>query len=142
MYKIIVSGPSKNSDFVPIKIVKNSKKIPKNIKFGLQAHFNMEIMLSGSDWLFELWKRKYNTWDIMRHLNPSLGENLGPTFYKFRACSFVTGLHGMGFDGNGNPLLKKWEPMGTETHGINYRNVLKWVFGCSVELVVGNLDLF
>ena len=33
---------------------KNSKTFPKNIKFGLQAHFNMEIMLSGSDQLFEL----------------------------------------------------------------------------------------
>ena len=31
----------------------NSKKIPKNVKkFGLQAHFNMVIMLSGSDQLF------------------------------------------------------------------------------------------
>ena len=28
------------------KQFKNSKKIPKNVKFGLQAHFNMENMLS------------------------------------------------------------------------------------------------
>ena len=27
-------------------------KIPKNVKFGLQAHFNMEKILSGSDRLF------------------------------------------------------------------------------------------
>ena len=35
-----------------------SKKIPKNVKFGLQAHFNMEIMLSGSDQRFELENHK------------------------------------------------------------------------------------
>ena len=28
------------------KSFKNSKKIPKNVKFGFQAHFNMENMLS------------------------------------------------------------------------------------------------
>ena len=33
---------------------KISKKIVKNIKFGLQVHFNMEIMLSGSDRVFGL----------------------------------------------------------------------------------------
>ena len=27
------------------KSFKNRKKIPKNVKFGLQAHFNMENML-------------------------------------------------------------------------------------------------
>ena len=27
----------------------NSKKIPKNVKFGLQAHFNIEIVLTGLD---------------------------------------------------------------------------------------------
>ena len=32
----------------------NSKKISKNVKFGLQAHFNIEITLSGLDRLFEL----------------------------------------------------------------------------------------
>ena len=36
------------------KSFKNSKKISKNVKFGLQAHFNMEIMLSGLDRLFGL----------------------------------------------------------------------------------------
>ena len=39
-------------------IFKNSKKITnnfqKNIKFGLQAQFNMKINLNGSDRLFEL----------------------------------------------------------------------------------------
>ena len=43
---------SEYTDFV--KYLINSKKIPKNVKFGLQAHFNMEIMLSGSDRCFEL----------------------------------------------------------------------------------------
>ena len=38
---------SKNSDFVPI--LKNSKKIAKNIKFHPQAYFSMNIMLNGSD---------------------------------------------------------------------------------------------
>ena len=42
----------KSSDFQ--KSFKNSKKIPKNVKFGLQAHFNMEINLNGSDRRFEL----------------------------------------------------------------------------------------
>ena len=34
----------------------NSKKIPKNVKFGLQAHFNMKNMLNGSDRVFEFSK--------------------------------------------------------------------------------------
>ena len=37
----------KNSDFVPI--LKNSKKILKNIKFGLQVYIHMGNMLNGSD---------------------------------------------------------------------------------------------
>ena len=43
---------SEYSDFV--KYLINSKKIQKNIKFGLQAHFKIEIKLNGSDRLFEL----------------------------------------------------------------------------------------
>ena len=31
-----------------------SKKIPKNVKFGLLAHFNMEITSNGLDQSFEL----------------------------------------------------------------------------------------
>ena len=42
-------GPSKISDFVPI--LKNSKKILKNVKFDLEAHFNVDIMLSSLDLL-------------------------------------------------------------------------------------------
>ena len=34
--------------------LKNSKKFSKNIKFGLQACFNMEIMMNGLDRQFEL----------------------------------------------------------------------------------------
>ena len=41
----------KVSDFLPIK--KNSKKVPKNIKFGLQVYFHIIIMLSGLDQPFE-----------------------------------------------------------------------------------------
>ena len=40
------------SDFV--KYLINSKKIPNNVKFDLQAHFNIFIMLNGLDRLFEL----------------------------------------------------------------------------------------
>ena len=32
----------------------NSKKIPKNVKFGLQVHFNMEITSNGLDRPFGL----------------------------------------------------------------------------------------
>ena len=35
--------------FVPILI--NSKKIQKNVKFDLHAHFNISIMLNGSDFI-------------------------------------------------------------------------------------------
>ena len=45
-------GPSKISDFQ--KFEKNNKQFPKNIKFSLQAQFNMKINLNGSDRLFEL----------------------------------------------------------------------------------------
>jgi len=48
---------SENNDFV--KYLINSKKFPKNVKFGLQAHFNMKNTLEGSNRLFELWKWKY-----------------------------------------------------------------------------------
>ena len=40
--------------FVPILI--NSKKIQKNVKFDLQAHFNISNKLNGLDRLFGLWK--------------------------------------------------------------------------------------
>ena len=43
---------SEYSDFV--KYLINSKKIPKNVKFDLQAHFNISIMLNGLDRLFEI----------------------------------------------------------------------------------------
>ena len=42
--------------FVPILI--NSKKIQKNVKFDLQAHFNISIKLNGLDRLFELCKHR------------------------------------------------------------------------------------
>ena len=32
----------------------NSKKIPKNVKFGLQVHFNIEITSNGLDRSFGL----------------------------------------------------------------------------------------
>ena len=37
----------------------NSKKIQKNVKFGLQAHINMENKKNGSDRLFEFWNFKF-----------------------------------------------------------------------------------
>ena len=43
---------SEYSDFV--KYLINSKKNPKNIKFDLQAHFNISIMLNSLDRLFEI----------------------------------------------------------------------------------------
>ena len=39
-------------NFVPILI--NSKKIPKNVKFGLQAHFIVDITFNGLDRRFGL----------------------------------------------------------------------------------------
>lgn len=44
---------------------------------------------------------------------------------SIRACLFVTGLHGMKFDGDGNLFFKKWELMNTGTHRIDYENMLK-----------------
>jgi hypothetical protein len=41
------SGSSKNDGFPSIQ--KNSKWIPKNIKFGLLKYFDMEIRSSGLD---------------------------------------------------------------------------------------------
>ena len=43
---------SEYRDFV--KYLINSKNICKNVKFDLQAHFNISIMLNGLDELFEL----------------------------------------------------------------------------------------
>jgi len=48
----------------------NSKKIQKNIKFGLQAHINMENKMNGSDRHFGFWNFKF-----------------GPYAYK---CTLVT----------------------------------------------------
>ena len=42
----------KYNDFV--KYLKNSKKIQKNVKYDLQAYFNISIMFNGLDRLFEL----------------------------------------------------------------------------------------
>ena len=51
------SGLYKNYDFLPI--IKNSKKIQKNVKFGLLVYFDIEIKLSGSDRLFGHRKWRY-----------------------------------------------------------------------------------
>ena len=51
-YKIavfIVQNFLNKNNFVPYL-----KKFPEKLKFGLQAHFKMEIMLNGSDQLFGL----------------------------------------------------------------------------------------
>ena len=50
--KLLFFERFKNSDFVPI--LKNSKKISKNIKFHLHAYFIINIMLNGSDRRFGL----------------------------------------------------------------------------------------
>ena len=42
-----------------VKYLINSKKIQKNVKFGLQAHINMENKMNGSDRLFEFWNFKF-----------------------------------------------------------------------------------
>ena len=41
--------------------MKNSKKILKNIKFGLRVHIHMEIMLNGSDGPLGLLKCRYES---------------------------------------------------------------------------------
>ena len=53
---------SKNNNFV--SILKNSKKISKIIKFHHQTYFSINIMLSGSDQHFKLWKWRYKIWGI------------------------------------------------------------------------------
>ena len=40
--------------------LKNSKNFLKNVKFGLQGDFNMEINFNGSDRLFELSNWRYD----------------------------------------------------------------------------------
>ena len=62
----------------PLKIV---KKFKKNVKFGLQRDFNMEIMFNGSDWKFELriCRNKRDVWDnpyIAMYHSPSLSLSL------------------------------------------------------------------
>ena len=47
-------------NFVPILI--NGKKIPKNVKFGLQAHFIIEITSNNLDRRFGLWKCRKWLW--------------------------------------------------------------------------------
>ena len=68
-------------------------------------------------------------------------------FYRFRLSarnicdpeeSKTMRLHGMRFDGDENLFLKKWESigLGMRMYGIDYENLLKWLFGCIVGLVV------
>ena len=37
----------------------NSNKFSKNVKFGLQVYFNIDITMNGSDRLFEFWNFKF-----------------------------------------------------------------------------------
>ena len=53
------------------KSFKNSKKIPKNVKFSLQAHFHMKNTLSTWNRQFEFWKRK-NERGVKRVFTPQL----------------------------------------------------------------------
>ena len=61
--------------FVPILI--NSKQIQKNVKFGLQAHINMENKMNGSDRPFGFWNFKFGPCVFRakcyrKHISPSL----------------------------------------------------------------------
>ena len=57
-YQTVKSGVHRwISNFQSVLI--NSKQIPKNIKFGLLAHFNMENKMNGSDRPFGFWKVEY-----------------------------------------------------------------------------------
>ena len=67
---------SKNNYFQSDLI--NSKKIPKDVKFSLQAHFNIEITSNGSDRLFRLSKWKIAWW-AMAHPSKSLSLSI----YKY-----------------------------------------------------------
>ena len=81
--------------FVPILI--NSKKIPKNVKFGLQAHFNMEITSNGLDRSFGLSKWKYGVEykRLVSHGSPKSASNnniplvLDAHSKKFRLSSWI-----------------------------------------------------
>lgn len=50
-------------------------------------------------------------------------------------------LHSMKFDEDEKSFLKKWNSKDTDTHRIDYENVLKLMLTCTVKLVVRNIDL-
>ena len=61
-------------DFQSVLI--NSKKIPKNVKLGLQAHINMENKMNGLDqsfglWISDLWSNAQWYLCIAMHHSPS-----------------------------------------------------------------------
>ena len=58
----------KNRDFQ--KSERNSKIFPKNVKFDLQTHFNIEITLNGLDSSFEAYPIGFGIDVIQAHMTP------------------------------------------------------------------------
>ena len=46
-------GPLKNNSFVKY-LIKSKKKLKKNVKFDLEVHFNIDIILNDLDQIFGL----------------------------------------------------------------------------------------
>ena len=61
----------------------NSKKIPKNVKFGLQAHLNIYLTSNGSDWLLGLWKWRKRIGCIWVHKNLGAFEHSSINIYIY-----------------------------------------------------------
>ena len=74
------SGPEIFTVFtvhLDLQILNKSKKIVKNVKFGLQAHINMENKMNGLDrsfgfWIDDLWSNAQTPPCIAMHHSPSL----------------------------------------------------------------------
>ena len=71
------------------KCLINSKKIPKNVKFGLQAHINMENKMNDLDrsfglWMGDLWSNAQRCLCIAMHHSPSLSLSLSIYIYRVR----------------------------------------------------------
>ena len=60
--------------------IKNSKKNLKNVKFGFQGDFNMEITFNGSDRSFELLNWRY---DAASTVHPCLYKHPSITLYIY-----------------------------------------------------------
>ena len=111
-----------------VKYLINSKKIQKNVKFGLQAHINMENKMNGLDrpfgfWILDLWSNAQTPPCIAMHHSPSLSLSIYIYIYEEGSnASMFLCLH------HASISLHYFQSSNSRSEPFNLTSILKYVW--------------